>query len=117
MHDGDAADALRVELVSVVAAQLRDFAQHGDCFVGDFGADAVAGSDENLQLHSLSSVIRDESVERRVSRRSVQFRHRLAAPLANRVGKNADQVLVVDVLLAVGQRDKAVVGLLQFFAR
>ncbi len=32
------------------------------------------------------------------------------------IGHNADQILVVDVLLAVGQRHKTVVDVLQLFA-
>ena len=39
-----------------------------------------------------------------------------ARAFANLVGQQADQVLVVDVLLAVGEGDKAVVGVLQFVA-
>ena len=44
VHDGDAADALVIELERV-AAKAGNFLQHRDCFVGDFGADAVAGGD------------------------------------------------------------------------
>ena len=44
VDDGDAADALGVE-IERVAAEGRDFFQDRDCFVGDFGADAVAGGD------------------------------------------------------------------------
>ncbi len=44
LHDGDAADALRFK-IKCVAAEGCDFAQHSDCFVGDFGTDAVAGGD------------------------------------------------------------------------
>ena len=44
LHDGDAADALVIELERV-AAELRNLLQDCDCFVGDFGADAVAGGD------------------------------------------------------------------------
>ena len=38
------------------------------------------------------------------------------ALLANLVGEQADEVLVVDVLLAIGKRDKAIVDVLQFIA-
>ena len=48
---------------------------------------------------------------------SVQLRHRHVPPFANRVGQNADQVLVVDIFLAVGQGYKAVIRVLQFLAR
>ncbi len=44
LHDGDAADALGVK-IECVAAEGCNFVQHRDCFVGDFGADAVAGGD------------------------------------------------------------------------
>ena len=44
LHNGDAADALRFK-IKCVAAEGCDFAQHSDCFVGDFGTDAVAGGD------------------------------------------------------------------------
>ncbi len=44
VDDGGAADALVVECERV-AAQLRDFIEDGDGFVGDFRADAVAGGD------------------------------------------------------------------------
>ena len=47
---------------------------------------------------------------------SVQLRHRLAAPFANPVGQQTDQILIVDVLLAVGQRHKPVVDVLQLVA-
>jgi len=44
LHNGDAPNALRFEF-KVVAAEGCDLAQDRDCFVGDFGADAVAGGD------------------------------------------------------------------------
>jgi hypothetical protein len=54
--DGDAADEQGHE-GEVVAAELGDGAQDGDCFVGDFGADAVAGEDGYLKLHALSFIV------------------------------------------------------------
>ncbi len=42
--DSNAADALEIK-IKCVAAQCCNVAQHRDCFVGDFGSDAVAGSD------------------------------------------------------------------------
>src|ERR1039457_5948496 len=47
---------------------------------------------------------------------SVEFGDRFAAFLANLVGHKADQILVVDVLVAVGEGDEAVVGMLQLLA-
>ncbi len=49
----------------------------------------------------------------RFGERSIQFRDRLVAAFANLIGKQANQVLVVDVLLAIGQSHKAVVDVLQ----
>src|SRR6266568_3518757 len=48
---------------------------------------------------------------------SVEFGHRLALPLANRIGQDPDQILVIDVLLAIGHGYKPVIGLLELFAR
>ena len=46
----------------------------------------------------------------------IQFRDGHVAAFADLVGQQADQILVVDVFLAVGQGYKAVVGVLQLFA-
>ena len=40
-----------------VAAQVRHFAQYRDALLGDFGADAVSGCDQNLQFHSCSLLL------------------------------------------------------------
>ena len=50
--DGDSADEERDE-GEVVAAELGDGFEDVDGFVGDFGADAVAGEDGYLETHSL----------------------------------------------------------------
>ncbi len=49
--DGDSADEERDE-GEVVAAELGDGFEDVDGFVGDFGADAVAGEDGYLELHT-----------------------------------------------------------------
>ena len=48
--DGDSADEQRDE-GEVVAAELGDGFEDVDGFVGDFGADAVAGEDGYLESH------------------------------------------------------------------
>ena len=50
--DGDAADEGFGE-GEVVAAELGDGSENADGFAGDFGADAVAGEDCDLELHAL----------------------------------------------------------------
>jgi len=50
------------------------------------------------------------------SKNLVKFGDGYAAVLADLVRENADEVLVVDILLAVGEGDKAIVGLLQLLA-
>src|SRR6266702_299277 len=51
------------------------------------------------------------------SPRSVKLRNRNMAAFANLVGKQSNQVLVIDILLAIGKCYKAVIGLLQLLAR
>ena len=52
--DGDSAEEQRDE-GEVVAAELGDGFEDVDGFVGDFGADAVAGEDGYLETHSSDS--------------------------------------------------------------
>src|SRR5580698_1124666 len=47
----------------------------------------------------------------------IDFGVRHRATVANLLRQEADQVLVVDILLAVGEGDEAIVGLLQLFTR
>ena len=47
---------------------------------------------------------------------SIEFGDGFAAFFADGVGEDADEVLVVDVLFAVGHGDEAVIRLLQLFA-
>src|SRR6202789_4579964 len=47
---------------------------------------------------------------------SIQFHHCLVPPGSNLFRQQADQILVIDVLLAVSQGHKAVVNILQFVA-
>ncbi len=53
-RDGDSAEEQRDE-GEVVAAELGDGLEDVDGFVGDFGADAVAGEDGYLETHSTDS--------------------------------------------------------------
>jgi hypothetical protein len=43
---------------------------------------------------------------------SIQFGNGHIAPFPNLIGQQADQILIVDVLLAVGQGDEAVIDVL-----
>jgi hypothetical protein len=53
LHNRHAADAFGLQFERV-AAQGRNLLQYGDCFASDFGADAITGRDQNLQLHACS---------------------------------------------------------------
>ena len=106
--DGDAADGQWQELEDV-AAMVGDGGDDIDGFVGHFGADAVSFEECDFEVHG------SPAASQRVSGVVHMFGRRRDESCG--LGDKGDDVLVVEGLLAVGERSEAGVGVVQFFGR